>query len=584
MTNRRLLIPVVILLALTAAVVALLPSLAGAQSDPTVDAAVNQAFTQTAEAQGMAGTEAFQATVDAAIQQTIAAQQAQPTAAPQSTVAPAPVITPASAPDIAEGGVFSGHTDAVSAVDINPEGTLLASASYDGTVRVWDIDTGENVLTLAHEAPVLDVAFNPVASEIIATGENGQILRWNVNTGEPLPVTEEFTIISDTVAEPLVSEGAVIVGFGRDGDQFATFDFNGTLGVWSYPEVRASFYGVRYNFALVNFSEEDPIFAYTTPQQPTTVEIARLDEFTEVTQRYEIDAGYAEPVAFSRDGTRLMVLGDDGSNRVFDLTTEQEMFSFAYAGYGLSAFSPDATLIADGSADGNIFMLSGETGDRLATLGGHSAAITEFAFSGDLMASASEDNTVRLWRIGEVDGQQVAGAQSAEAPPAPQDDDDDDDDNGPTPLPDGFPPVTEADVQVAEQVFEGGRMFWVQPVNQIWVMVVDDEGRGQWLIYEDTFVEGEDVEEDPAINPPAGLYEPVRGFGKLWRENPEVRDTLGWGVTPEFGYVSLYRYVPGGEIVNGEYVPGPGYHVLFSLNSEAFHFDEATGMWHLGEG
>src|SRR5262245_60288081 len=33
--------------------------------------------------------------------------------------------------------------------------------------------------------------------------------------------------------------------------------------------------------------------------------------------------------------------------------------------------------------------------------------------------------------------------------------------------------------------------------------------------------------------PPAGLYEPIRGFGKLWRSNPQVRNTLGWAAGPE---------------------------------------------------
>jgi hypothetical protein len=143
--------------------------------------------------------------------------------------------------------------------------------------------------------------------------------------------------------------------------------------------------------------------------------------------------------------------------------------------------------------------------------------------------------------------------------------------------------VTNAEVQVAEQVFEGGRMFWVQPVNQIWVMVVTGEGQGQWLVYPDNFDEETDPETDPSLVPPEdALIQPERGFGKLWRENPEVRDALGWAVTPEFGYVSQYRYVPGGEIADGAYVPGPGFHTLFSLGGELFRFNETDGTWQLG--
>jgi preprotein translocase subunit SecD len=151
----------------------------------------------------------------------------------------------------------------------------------------------------------------------------------------------------------------------------------------------------------------------------------------------------------------------------------------------------------------------------------------------------------------------------------------------PTPRPPNFPTPTTAEINVAEQVFEGGRMLWIQPTQQIWVLVVTATGRGTWTVYDDTFEEGE-PEFDPAIVAPADRFQPMRGFGKLWRENPAVRQALGWATTPEFGYVSPYEYHPGGEIVDGDYIPGPGYHVLYSLYGERFRFNETDGTWELG--
>jgi hypothetical protein len=148
-------------------------------------------------------------------------------------------------------------------------------------------------------------------------------------------------------------------------------------------------------------------------------------------------------------------------------------------------------------------------------------------------------------------------------------------------IPNIFPTVTINQITVAEQVFEHGRMFWIQPTQQIWVLIVSSEGRGIWQVYDDRFKEG-DPESDPSIVPPGELLQPMRGFGKLWRENPQVRDDLGWAVTPEFGYVSNYEYHPGGEVVNDAYVAGPGYHVLLSLYDEVFRFNEGDGTWQLG--
>ncbi|MBZ0298071.1 MAG: hypothetical protein K8L99_36290 [Anaerolineae bacterium] len=153
------------------------------------------------------------------------------------------------------------------------------------------------------------------------------------------------------------------------------------------------------------------------------------------------------------------------------------------------------------------------------------------------------------------------------------------DPNQPTVIPTATPTINQ--IQVAEQVFEHGRAFWIQPTDQIWVMVVTGEGQGQWTVYENTFKDG-DPELDESLTPPEGKIQPERGFGKLWRENIDVRDSLGWAVTPEFGYVTRYEYHPGDPTVNGDTVTyGPGYHVLTSLYEEAFRFNEADGTWQL---
>lgn len=136
-------------------------------------------------------------------------------------------------------------------------------------------------------------------------------------------------------------------------------------------------------------------------------------------------------------------------------------------------------------------------------------------------------------------------------------------------------------IQVAEQVFEGGRLFWLQPSGDIWVMI-NDPGtteHGTWQIVTDTFVEG-DLEIDPDLTPPVDGIQPRRGFGKVWRENESLRDALGWGTTPEFGFVTNYEYRSGGYLdSDGQYVPGPGTHVLVSLGKETFAFDEGDMTW-----
>jgi hypothetical protein len=85
----------------------------------------------------------------------------------------------------------------------------------------------------------------------------------------------------------------------------------------------------------------------------------------------------------------------------------------------------------------------------------------------------------------------------------------------------------------AWQPFQNGFMIWLEAENGIFVFY----NTGQYQFYEDRFNEG-DPESDPTLVPPDGLYQPIRGFGLVWRENPVVRDGLGWATAQESGYES----------------------------------------------
>lgn len=88
-------------------------------------------------------------------------------------------------------------------------------------------------------------------------------------------------------------------------------------------------------------------------------------------------------------------------------------------------------------------------------------------------------------------------------------------------------------VQAASQTFERGTMLWVQgPINYIYVLY----NTGTYQRFADTWVDGSLV--PISSPPPPGLYEPVRGFGKVWRENPAVNAGLGWGLGFEIASVA----------------------------------------------
>jgi len=81
---------------------------------------------------------------------------------------------------------------------------------------------------------------------------------------------------------------------------------------------------------------------------------------------------------------------------------------------------------------------------------------------------------------------------------------------------------------MAAQTFERGVMFWRGDTKQIYALA----NNGQFWQTPDTWAEGQPA-DDPAFAPPAGVLQPVRGFGLVWRSNPAIRDALGWATQPE---------------------------------------------------
>jgi hypothetical protein len=113
----------------------------------------------------------------------------------------------------------------------------------------------------------------------------------------------------------------------------------------------------------------------------------------------------------------------------------------------------------------------------------------------------------------------------------------------------GCPLEAQEGVATATQPFEGGQMVWVDRGAQGRTIIVELRGRAEptaprgalyvALVYEDTWAEGQPV--DGELEPPAGRLEPQRGFGKLWRDRPLLRRSLGWALAPEQPATGVYQ-------------------------------------------
>lgn len=105
-------------------------------------------------------------------------------------------------------------------------------------------------------------------------------------------------------------------------------------------------------------------------------------------------------------------------------------------------------------------------------------------------------------------------------------------------------------INSAYQPFQNGIMIWVsslgtQPQPAIYALY----NNATYQRFNDTFRDGVDPASSGAV-PPPGMLEPVRGFGKVWRDNPNAHDTLGWATAVENGGTGQILIFERGEMIS----------------------------------
>jgi hypothetical protein len=134
----------------------------------------------------------------------------------------------------------------------------------------------------------------------------------------------------------------------------------------------------------------------------------------------------------------------------------------------------------------------------------------------------------------------------------------------------GCPVETEKSTWSAEETFVNGYMFWRGDLGVIYSLFSDKA----FLQFVDTWTSAE-PEWDTTIVPPAGLYQPKRGFGKVWREGDvppasKVRDKLSWATTEELGLMGSWQAYAGGLML---WSSTHGIFVLYYDNYTWEHYD-----------
>ena len=324
------------------------------------------------------------------------------------------MLTAAALPGIAALKVSSSSQ--VSQLAFSPSSQLLASVSADGTLKLWDVATrqqiGGRALSGAVGGGILSknsIMFSPDGATLAVIDTVGDVQLWHVAVRRPTGNSISASIPGATYTSLIRNADAIAIAFSPDGQTLATISGGNTIRLWNVATQRSIGNQIGTSSTRLDnvaFSPDGKILA--TAGDDGTIRLwdvatslpignalaARMGSGIEIT---------TGSVAFSPDGKKLVSLSETGVVRLWDVTTHRQIANRINASVGQIgsvSFSPEDMALATAGSNGAVQLWDMATGKPIGnSFNSRAGSINCVGFSpdGKTLATANYDGTIRLW-------------------------------------------------------------------------------------------------------------------------------------------------------------------------------------------
>jgi WD40 repeat protein len=231
------------------------------------------------------------------------------------------------------------HSREITSVAVSPDGQRALTGSYDETIKLWDIASGQLLKSYgAHSSHVASVAFSPDGQSFVSGDEDGTLKVWAIQEGAP------------RLTCPAHELGVTSVAFSPDGHSALSGGNDNKLKLWDFAQCQPlkTFVGHSLPIAAIAISPDGKM-AVSAANEGT---LKLWDIGTERLLRNLVGhAGFVYSVTFSPDGTKILSGGTDTSLRLWETSTGKLVRTMRDIPSEIHSvqFSPDGALGITGS-------------------------------------------------------------------------------------------------------------------------------------------------------------------------------------------------------------------------------------------